>query len=239
VDVPVGDPQDIIGREMRQIWQQMHLKPFDRNFRILEYGDCYRVAVKANDHALYLLPPSPQTKEERATEHTLKPLPSISKEASEFARQQPLKNIPFSNSTLSPPPQISKNALKLPGQQSLKQTSPGKSTFTPPDTTHAPPNLPFRAPNYHQLPLVESSADVHRDKIGRGKNKLVKSYKEEPIQNRLGKSYQEESIEIRKRPQKLSAQGGLQKLIDGEGFKQSRKIATLKNNIKVKDIEEE
>lgn len=76
MDVPISDPQDIVGRTLRRIWQEAHLKPYDRNLRILEYSDCYKVAVEADDHTLYLMVPSPQTEEERAAERTwIPPLP--------------------------------------------------------------------------------------------------------------------------------------------------------------------
>ena len=33
--------------------------PYDKNLRTLEYGDCYKVAVEANNYTLYLMVPSP------------------------------------------------------------------------------------------------------------------------------------------------------------------------------------
>jgi hypothetical protein len=70
MDVPIGDPHDIVRRKLRLIWQEAHLKPHDKNLRTLEYGDCYKVAAEADDHTLYLMVPSPQTEEERAAERT-------------------------------------------------------------------------------------------------------------------------------------------------------------------------
>ncbi|KAG9240847.1 hypothetical protein BJ878DRAFT_483468 [Calycina marina] len=76
MDVPIGDPQDIVERTLRRLWQEVHLKPHDKNLRTLEYGDCYKVTVEADDHTLYLMVPSPQIEEERAAERTwIAPLP--------------------------------------------------------------------------------------------------------------------------------------------------------------------
>jgi hypothetical protein len=48
----------------------MHLKPYNKNLHILKNRDCYKVAIEANNHSLYIMVPSLQTKEERATERT-------------------------------------------------------------------------------------------------------------------------------------------------------------------------
>jgi hypothetical protein len=48
----------------------MYLKPYNKNLRTLENSDCYKVAVEADDYSLYIMVPSPQTKEERAMEYT-------------------------------------------------------------------------------------------------------------------------------------------------------------------------
>jgi hypothetical protein len=54
-----------------QIWQEAHLQPQDKNLRALEYGDCYKVAVKA------LMVLSPQVEEEAAKRmHLTCPLPT-------------------------------------------------------------------------------------------------------------------------------------------------------------------
>ena len=77
MDIPIGDPHDRVGHKMKRVWREMHLKPHDKNLRTLENSDCYKVAVEADDHSLYMMVPSPQTEEERAAERTWIPPPPL------------------------------------------------------------------------------------------------------------------------------------------------------------------
>ena len=182
MDVPIGDPQDMVARRLRWIWQQTHLKPHDKNLRTLEYGDCYRVAAEADDHTLYLMAPSPQTEEERASERTW--VPPVPLPAGVFDLQEKLGRRRVHT---TPQPQ--------------EDTGFGSSAFVPPPNIHPLPpkweavkpakeirwNPPIPAPSQQQPPMVKSSAEDHRDKIGSSRN------------NKVGMSFQEESLGIRKR----------------------------------------
>jgi hypothetical protein len=55
----------------------MYLKPYNKNLYILENSDYYKVAIETDNYSLYIIVPSPQTKEERATEYTWIPLLSL------------------------------------------------------------------------------------------------------------------------------------------------------------------
>lgn len=79
LDVPIGDPQDVVGREMRGFQDHNGLKPYDSNLRKLDYEDYYKVAKEDEHHTLYLMVLSLQTKEERPLESTssLNPQPLI------------------------------------------------------------------------------------------------------------------------------------------------------------------
>jgi len=169
MDVPIGDPHDIVGRKLRRIWQQAHLKPHDKNLRTLEYGDCYKVAVEADDHTLYLMVPSPQTEEERAAERTW--IPPLPLPADVFDLQEKLgrrrvhvspraqEDTGFGSSEFVPPP----NVHQLPPRQEAAKP-----------TEEAPWAPPFPPPSQQQLPLVISSAEVHRDKIGGSRDNKVR-----------------------------------------------------------------
>lgn len=210
MDVPIGDPHNIVERKMKRIWQQAHLKPHDKNLRTLEYRDCYKVAVEADDHTLYLMAPSPQTEEERAAERTwITPLPLP---AGVFDLQDNL-----GRRTIHASP------------QAQEDTSFRRSEFIPPPNVHP---LPPRQeadkhaeearwipqvwpPSQQQLPLVISSAEVHRDKIGGGRD------------NKVGISFQEESTGIRKRPENVRVMQ--QPENQAKGTSQHRKLTKPRN----------
>ena len=59
MDVSISDPYDRVGHKMKRVWREIYLKPHDKNLRILENSDYYKVAVKADDHSLYMIVPSP------------------------------------------------------------------------------------------------------------------------------------------------------------------------------------
>jgi hypothetical protein len=181
MDVPIGDPHDIVGHKIRRVWREMHLKPHDKNLRILENGDCYKVAAEAADHTLYLMVPSPQTEEESAAERTW--IPPLPLPAGVFDLQEKLGR---------------RGVHTTP--QALEDTGFGSSAFVPPPNIHPLPpkseavkpakeirwNTPIPPPSQQQAPLVKSSAEDHRDKIGSSRN------------NKVGMSFQEESRRIRK-----------------------------------------
>jgi hypothetical protein len=48
----------------------MYLKPYNKNLYTLKYKDYYKVVVKANNYTLYLIAPSLQIEEERASKRT-------------------------------------------------------------------------------------------------------------------------------------------------------------------------
>lgn len=181
MDVPIGDPQDIVGRTLRRIWQEAHLKPHDKNLRTLEYSDCYKVAVEADDHTLYLMVPSPQTEEERAAERTwIRPLPLP---AGVFDLQEKLRrrvahtnlqapgDTGFTSAEFVPPP----SAQPIPPRQDAAKSVEGAHWKTP-----------FPYPPQKQPLLVKSSAEDHRDKIGGGRNKMGMTFQEESNRIRKG-----------------------------------------------------
>jgi hypothetical protein len=162
MNVPIGDPQDIVVRKLSWIWQQAHLKPHDKNLRTLEYGDCYKVATEADDHTLYLMAPSPQTEEERASERTWVPPESLP--AGVFDLQEKL-----GRRGVHTTPQVQED------------TGFGSPAFVP------PPNIPALPPEWEAVKLaketrcstpkppelVESTPLQHKDKIkSSGNNKV-------------------------------------------------------------------
>jgi hypothetical protein len=206
MDVPIGDPQDIVVRRLRRIWQQAHLKPHDKNLRTLEYGDCYRVATEADDHTLYLMAPSPQTEEERSAERIwIPPLPlptgdfdfqdKLSRRKP-HASPKPQEDTGFGSSEFVPLPNIH------PKWEAVK---PAEIRWKPPSPT----------PSQQQPRLVKSSAVDHRDKIGSSEN------------NKVGMSFQEESPGIRKRPDNLRVMQQPEDQPKGSG--QHRKLVKPRN----------
>ena len=185
MDVPIGDPHDIVGHKIRQVWHEMHLKPHDKNLRILENRDCYKVAVEADDHTLYMIVPSPQTEKERAAERTwIPPLPLATgafDSQDKLSKRRPYasqEDTGFGSSAFVPPPNIHPLPPKWEAVKSAKETR------------WNPPIPPL---SQQQPPLVKSSAEDHRDKIGSSRN------------NKVGMSFQEKSPGVRKRPSNLRA----------------------------------
>jgi hypothetical protein len=122
MDVLISDPQDIVRRTLRRIWQEAYLKPHNKNLRTLEYSDCYKVAAEANNHTLYLMVLSLQTEEERVVEHTwilVLPLPvgifdlqtKLSRRGA-YTTPQAQEDIGFRSSAFVPPPNIHLLPLK-------------------------------------------------------------------------------------------------------------------------------
>lgn len=184
LEVPINDPQRIVERRMRMFWEQRKWKPYNSNLRTLAFEDCYREAMNDEDHTLYMMP-SLQT-EEKATEQTIPwfPPPPIAPAAFRWHEEPNRRRINASlqtqeetgleGSTFVPPP----NICQLPPQQEEVARSAAEVHWKNP--------LPH--PPKHQPPLVKSTTEVHRDKIGRGR------------ENKIEMSFQEESIGIRKRP---------------------------------------
>jgi hypothetical protein len=54
MDVPAGDPQNVVGRMMEMYWERK-LKPHDRNLCRLACEDCYEAAMKDKEHKLYMI----------------------------------------------------------------------------------------------------------------------------------------------------------------------------------------
>jgi hypothetical protein len=71
MEVPIDDPQDLVGQKMSSCWQKIRLKPHDSNLNRLEYGDCYRAAIEDENHTLYLMAESAQTEGEKASENSI------------------------------------------------------------------------------------------------------------------------------------------------------------------------
>jgi hypothetical protein len=169
MEVPIGDPQGLVERKMGRCWQQMHLKPHDSDLKVLAIKDCYQVAKDAEDHSLYMMEPSPQTEEEKAAER------------SEWKVPFPLPTDMF---TLR---EAAERAITHVSPQAQQPTRWGGSTFVPPPDIH---QFPFPLPDRleQQPPLVESTPETHRDKIGRVGD------------TRVGMSFQQDSAGIRKTP---------------------------------------
>jgi len=210
MDVPIGDPHDRVGHKMKRVWREMHLKPHDKNLRTLENSDCYKVAVEADDHSLYMMVPSPQTEEERAAERTWIPPPPLAPGVFDLqdkisrrrphASPQPQEDTGFGSSVFVPPP----NNQPLP---------PKWEAVEPAEEIRWNPPIPH--PSRQQPPLVKSSAEDHRDKIGSSRN------------NKVGMSFKEESLGIRMGPGKLRV---MQQPEDQpKGSSQHRKLVKPRN----------
>ncbi|KAH7364008.1 hypothetical protein BKA65DRAFT_532668 [Rhexocercosporidium sp. MPI-PUGE-AT-0058] len=194
IDVHFGDPQGIVLWKMRQIWKEAHLKPHDKTLRVLDFGDCYKVAADDDDHTLYMMAPSSQTEAERAAEHSWKPpsplpvgsfdLPNKPGRRVIHVTPHVQKDVGFRSSKFVPPPDTEQLALVKPGKRVIH------------GTPHVQKDVGFSSPKFvpppdtEQLPLVEASAEDHRDKIG-----MKLGAKKNGLRFVVG-----ESPEIRKRP---------------------------------------
>jgi hypothetical protein len=179
VEVPIGDPHGLVEQKMARCWRQMYLKPHDSDLKVLAFKDCYQVAKDAEDHSLYMMALSPQTEEEKAAER------------SEWKAPFPLPTDMF---TLG---EAAERIITQASRQAQQPTSWGNPTFVPPPDIHqfpqplhveSDPSVPFPRPLERQPPLVESTPETHRDKMGR------------VGENRVGMSFQEDSTGIRKTP---------------------------------------
>jgi hypothetical protein len=142
MEVPIDDPQDLVGRKMRWCWQKMHLKPHDSNLNRLEYGDYYRAAIEDENYTLYLMTESAQTEGEKALESSISwALPPSATSNLLYWHKEPER--------------IRLNAAP----QAHEGTSLEQATFNPPANLLSFPSL--------QEP-VKTTADVYRDKIWRG-----------------------------------------------------------------------
>jgi hypothetical protein len=63
---------------MKQIWTQMHLKPHNRNLKILTDEECYNAAVNDKEQTL-LIVPSLQTETEKEAERAMLWIPHSGK----------------------------------------------------------------------------------------------------------------------------------------------------------------
>ena len=230
LEVPTGDPQNIVGQRMRALWKKEKLKPHDNILRRLKYEDCYKAAKEDEHHTLYMMSLSQQTEEEKDADETLYLMaPSLLTEEEKDADNTLSLNPP----PLIPPEMLHWSPHSIPGEQfhwneehgrrlslyasprAQEETSFGRTTLfvAPPDIPQFPPppdspQLLFpprisKLPLPPQLELVESRAGFHRDKIGRGEDQKVKDQKGKVVeirQNRVGMSYSENAIEIRKPP---------------------------------------
>ena len=57
----------------------MHLKPHNRNLKILIDEKCYNAVVNDKEHTLFLTVPSPQTETEKEAEHAMLWIPHSGK----------------------------------------------------------------------------------------------------------------------------------------------------------------
>ena len=178
MDVPIGDPHNIVGRKMKWVWREKHLKPHDKNLRTLEYGDCYKVAAEADDHTLYLMAPSAQTEEERAAERTWTPPPPLAPGVFDL-QEKVSKRRPHAS------PQLQEDT----GFRSSSFVSPPNSQPLPAkwEAVKAAEEIPpIPPPSGQQPPLVKSSAEDHRDKVGGGHKKVGMTFQEESTRIRQG-----------------------------------------------------
>jgi hypothetical protein len=229
LEVPTGDPQNIVRKRMKMFWEQRKLKPHDSILRKLEYEDCYKAAKEDEHHTLYMMKPSEQSEEKKAAESTVYLIaPSPQTEEKKAAESTLLLKPP----PLIPPEMLHWHPPSIPDEQFYwqKEQNSRKIYASPPaqEETGIDRTTPFvAAPNIPQLPppptipklpppptilklplppqqkLVESRAEVHRDKIGRGPDRLVKVVrrpnrrkKRVTAQNKVGMSFEEDGIEI-------------------------------------------
>jgi hypothetical protein len=196
MEIPIGDPHNLVGQNMRQYWQLMHLKPHDSNLNKLEFEDCYKVAEEDEDHTLYLMVPSQQTEEEKVAEMLHWPPLSMSPELFHWHKKQNSRRLHASPQAQEETSFERTTLFVAPPNISQYPFPPNNPQLQP------PPNIP-KLPLPPQQELVESTADFHKDKIGRGSDKPGRPDNRgrfRNIQNRVGMSYKENVIEIRKTP---------------------------------------
>jgi hypothetical protein len=58
----------------------MHLKPHNRNLKILIDEECHNAVVNDKEHTLFLMVPSPQTEAEKEVEHAMLWIPHSGKQ---------------------------------------------------------------------------------------------------------------------------------------------------------------
>jgi len=61
INILHSDPSGLLRYEQENFWHEANLKPCDQNLHILEHRDCYKVAMEADDHTLYLMAQSSQS----------------------------------------------------------------------------------------------------------------------------------------------------------------------------------
>jgi hypothetical protein len=215
LEVPTGDPQDIVSQRMKMFWEQRRLKPHDSNLRRLEYEDCYKAAKEDEHHTLYMMKPSQQSEEEKAAENTVSLIPPLSIPLEMLhwpPPSMPLELIHWSKGDKRRRRYASRQAQERTGLEDTSFVAPPDIPSLPPNISSLPPNIPSLPPQRkhqkhqkkqkQQKQLVKSTGDVHRDKIGRGPNEDNDG---EKIQKRVGMSFQEKPIRvaIRKDPKKM------------------------------------
>ena len=185
LEVPPGDPGDIVSKRAEMFGKFRNLQPYDGNLRRLAYADCYRAAIADKEHNLYLIEEA--SRRWKAPE----PLPldafiprgdhsRIVARASLQAQQA----TGFESSEFAPLLDVS----PLPSQQEVGQSRPQQLRWT----------NSFPHPDTSQPPLVKSTPELHRDKIGAGGKSKARI-------NRVGLSFEEESVKLRKRPANMRA----------------------------------
>ncbi|KAF8852804.1 hypothetical protein BDZ45DRAFT_763049 [Acephala macrosclerotiorum] len=127
--------------------KMIHLKSI--HLRMLESGDCYKVAMKADNHTLYLMAPSPQSGEQKAAEHAWKSL--LRAEALDFAA-------PTGERRRRRVPRTTQKEETQRSKQDQETIGFADSAFIPPPG----PTLPLTK----QITLLRSKENEHRDKIG-------------------------------------------------------------------------
>jgi hypothetical protein len=55
IEVPIGDPQKVVRNRMILLHEKENLLPHDGMGRIVNNEDCYKVAMDADDHTLYMI----------------------------------------------------------------------------------------------------------------------------------------------------------------------------------------
>jgi hypothetical protein len=225
--VPIGDPQELVKQKLGQYRHEMHLRPYDGNHKALEYGDCYKVAAKAEDHALYMLPealpwhtlpPALHWHEESKRGRLYEP-PRMQEETnwknSTFAPQLDVPLLPPQQKPVVSAPEVHWNILPLPPEPEPKPEQLVGSIMG----VHKPSDelAKFIAevsspPRSSRQKLVKSTIEAAPPLPPPSKQQppLVRSSKEKhrdklagERENKVGLSFQAEEIGIRKKPDKM------------------------------------